>query len=1716
MRMAKAMVATALMAAAGVAHAGDSAKMVLDLRTGPRASGGDETLAFSSLWDGGADATVTIAQDGVAIAENLAGEGERAWSVPYNGTYELTHVTCTNGVAGKVETAKFVVTGKADPPPVSYLDPTDTANPDKVCTAYTPYTGHTTLKTGWYVVSGTKSCSNRIKVSGDVNLILADGASLTANAGVNVDVSVAVVDGGEVVVTNSLTIWVQSDAAAEGSSAGKLIATGGNFAAGIGGGDGGSGGTVTINGGKVTAQGGSSAAGIGGGSGNSGGAVTVNGGEVTATGGDGGAGIGGGNAGTGGAVTVNGGMVTAQGGGYAAGIGGGYYREGGMVTVTGGAVTAQGGAGAVGIGGGSYGSSGTVTVKPSAGTAVAVAAGADAGSAVPIDGSPFMAEEDVSGRVEGKKFVRTWAPQFHAVTVVGGSTTNSPALEGSVVTVVADEPESGHAFVQWARCDGVDFADASAAETTFTMPTNDVTVTAVFAEIRIGGLDGGGYPWTGKPVEPEVAVSLKGVDMALRRGTDYAVSYADNVDPGTATLTVTMLLPGLGSRTATFTILPRPSVSNVAAAVRGPWNGKVELTFATDGNWSGLSGWNAPVLSIVATDHLTGSNYVSAATALSARAPYQLADALAGSNGTHEVTWDFTAQGIDFSSTNVTFTVAYLKMPDYCVIDLSGGSNATSYAVSYLDAEPEGGFTNDLYRTTKLAMRLIGPGTFKMGGTTETEITNAFYCAVFETTQKQWELVKGDRPSWFTNETYYATRPVEKISWNMIRGDADTYDWPNVQGVASDSFVGVLRQKTGLDALDLPAGAQWEYACRAGTTTDFNNGKNLTAFDQCSNMDDIGRYRYNGGYVDGTSLPDQDCATNYGTVAVGSYMPNGSGLYDMHGNVLEWCLDSAFVSHRMLRGGSWDFVARFCISSNQSSSDPSDAYNYFGFRLVRTLSNNLESERSAVAAAGAERAGTVCAGVSPQVEIMPTYTVTVVDGSTTNSLAAVGSTVAITANEPSAGEAFVQWTSNDGVNFDKADAAETTFVMPAKSVTVTAVYAPILIKGLSGQGYPYTGEPIEPEVTVEFEGVDIELERGRDYEVSYTGNTNAGTANLTVTMLPPRLGSQSATFGITKRQVSFAGQSETNAYTGSEIEITGVVAEGLVSGHTHNVVFSAKGTDVGGPYEGVITDAGDVVILSGEEDVTANYDVTAVTGGALTIEQDPGLSFTVSLEDASYVYDGSPHALAGVATNDALSGVTTVEYSKDGSTWTNDLSSLVASDVSDSCTIYVRATNPNYANAATFTATLTITPARVGGGTEEPGGGEVPVGGESKFDAAATYDGEGHAIDTNALETAFGAAVIGDFAVAYAVDDGGAPAATWTAEPPSFTNAGEYAVWYKVANPNYEDFVHAAKVKITQRVVTFAGQSETNLYSGAEIEITGVVVSNLVVGHTHNVTFSAKGTEVGGPYDGTITDAGAVSISDGDVDVTANYDVSVVNGALTIEQDPSLAFTVSLEGESFVYDGSPHALTGVAAGTALTGATTFEYSKDGSNWTADLSSLVAEGVADTCMILVRATNPNYANAATTSATLTITPANVGGGTEEPGNGEVPAGGESKFDAAATYDGDGHSVDTNALEAAFSAVMVGGGDSAFTYALDDGGAPAATWTAEPPSFTNAGEYAVWYKVANPNYEDFVHAAKVKITARPVTLTSGSASKVYDGTPVTCTDVLVGADGFAPGE
>ena len=283
----------------------------------------------------------------------------------------------------------------------------------------------------------------------------------------------------------------------------------------------------------------------------------------------------------------------------------------------------------------------------------------------------------------------------------------------------------------------------------------------------------------------------------------------------------------------------------------------------------------------------------------------------------------------------------------YCVIDLSAGANAVSYPVTYLAVPPDGGFNTDEYKTNKLVLRRIEPGTFIMGDDQSDEthrvtLTKPFYCGLFEVTQRQYELVVGDRPSYFNNASYYATRPVERVSYNMIRGSSAGAGWPGSSAVDADSFIGKLRAKTGSVEFDLPTEAQWEYACRAGTTSIYNNGSSSE-----TDLNLLGRYADNGG-SSGDGM--QNCAPSEGSAKVGSYQPNAWGLYDMHGNVWERCLDwhnnslsygldpkgGSSGTHHVTRGGSWYHPAQSCRSATRQSSHPTGRTNRDGFRLVRT------------------------------------------------------------------------------------------------------------------------------------------------------------------------------------------------------------------------------------------------------------------------------------------------------------------------------------------------------------------------------------------------------------------------------------------------------------------------------------------------------------------------------------------------------------------------------------------------------------------------------------------------------------------------------------------------------------------------------------------------------------------------------------------------------------
>ena len=221
----------------------------------------------------------------------------------------------------------------------------------------------------------------------------------------------------------------------------------------------------------------------------------------------------------------------------------------------------------------------------------------------------------------------------------------------------------------------------------------------------------------------------------------------------------------------------------------------------------------------------------------------------------------------------------------YAVVDLSGGADATNYPVRYTNTAPN--LDDDTCRTTELWLRRIPAGTFIMGSpedevgrqNDETQhqvtLTQDYYIGVFECTQKQWELVMGSIPMY---NSLGDCRPVEQVSYDMIRGSGEPAYGHTVN---ASSFMGKLQEKTGL-VFDLPTEAEWEYACRAGTTTALNSGKNLINDRVDASLDEVGRYGGNigdgkGGY--------------FGVTKVGSYLSNAWGLYDMHGNVFELCLD---------------------------------------------------------------------------------------------------------------------------------------------------------------------------------------------------------------------------------------------------------------------------------------------------------------------------------------------------------------------------------------------------------------------------------------------------------------------------------------------------------------------------------------------------------------------------------------------------------------------------------------------------------------------------------------------------------------------------------------------------------------------------------------------------------------------------------------------------------
>ncbi|HSV98789.1 MAG TPA: formylglycine-generating enzyme family protein [Sedimentisphaerales bacterium] len=240
-------------------------------------------------------------------------------------------------------------------------------------------------------------------------------------------------------------------------------------------------------------------------------------------------------------------------------------------------------------------------------------------------------------------------------------------------------------------------------------------------------------------------------------------------------------------------------------------------------------------------------------------------------------------------------------------------------------------------RKTGIVLRLIPAGTFTMGSPKskdgifelyseerpqhEVTLTRAFYCGKFEVTQGQWKQVMGSNPSFFQNGGPHA--PVQCVNWD------DCWEFLTalceVEGVPRGTY-------------RLLTEAQWEYACRAGTQTAFCYGNDLNP--SMANFN--GEYPYGAG-AKGLSREM--------TTLVGIFQPNAWGLYDMHGNVWEWCQDwyggypsepvtdpygPASGVFLVIRGGSWHNGAENCRCAFRRSSARFSTSGILGLRLART------------------------------------------------------------------------------------------------------------------------------------------------------------------------------------------------------------------------------------------------------------------------------------------------------------------------------------------------------------------------------------------------------------------------------------------------------------------------------------------------------------------------------------------------------------------------------------------------------------------------------------------------------------------------------------------------------------------------------------------------------------------------------------------------------------
>ncbi len=1020
-----------------------------------------------------------------------------------------------------------------------------------------------------------------------------------------------------------------------------------------------------------------------------------------------------------------------------------------------------------------------------------------------------------------------------------------------------------------------------------------------------------------------------------------------------------------------------PTLS-VTARQRYPWNGFVDVVCTVQGMG------NSP-LAFMAKNNTTGKYLNVKTLTLNGKAWTNGVSSVA--DGTYRFVWNAAS---DVAAGTVLKDVSFMVMngyPRYVAIDLSGGAEAASYPVEYFDDIPDGAWSDE-YKTTKLVMRLISAGTFTMGSPADelgrstdedqhqVTLTKPFYMGVFEVTQKQYELVMGSNPSLYKGDM----RPVEFVSWNAI--------------TASDGFLARVTKKAGLNS-SLPTEAQWEYACRAGTTTALNNGKNLTDRFECANVAEVGRYQYNKG--DGHGGASEHAA-------VGSYLPNVLGLYDMHGNVFELCSDwygaldttetvdpTGVTSgeYRVIRGGCWNYGALYLRSAYRYAIDPSFGDQKYGFRLSCLMDESNQKSATVSLKLDLRLGMRISNGAEENIVYDPLW-----DGDKNSTVKVIvrGTSDAKekTLVDGSSTDGMVQWKPSQGGLYELT---HTTYQNGTAIETLTAKFEVLknpdesywvidLSGGAAASSYPISFLSKVPEGgwTDEYKTTKLVMRY-----IPAGAFMMQGNRPVTLTQ-PFYMG----VFEVTQKQYELVMGSNPAQYLGDMRPVERVSWDTL----TASDGFLARLAEKSGLNLSLPTEAQWEYACRAGTTNSFNNGTESMEGlGRYDGNKDDGIGgYSEHTVVGSYLpnawglydmhgnvwewcldwYESSLGTESVIDPTGASSGTTRMAR---GGCWNNALDRVALS--------FRGIAEPSKYNSV--------------------GGLRLVSKCRYVSEVAATgvdvvYDGMPHSITVNAPESV---------TVEYALAEDG----EYSSDNPVFMDVVDATVWYRVSMVGYNAVVGSATVKIAPREISNVtiGSITDQVYTGAAI--------------TPSVT---------------VTDGEPSIVTENDYTVSYANNINVGTATVT-----------------------------------LTGKGNYTGTKT-ANFTIKEKQIVPDG------------------------------------DDEPGEGDLvkPDGGVSKFDVIVMYDGKGHTINTNALEA----VTLSQGTPTFSYSLTKDGA----WSAVAPVWTNVVATSVWYRISAPNYEDYVHEAKVTITNRPVTLTSADGSWEFDGTAHSKKEVTVGGNGFVAGD